>query len=101
MELRGSANRACVLLKCGACKPHASLIVLSSREACVVGKPTVPRPGPDVTSGNLGLISGGTYDVYGVGAIGTSTSTNGGGTFTANVMAGHANENPAMRCALE
>src|ERR1019366_1806380 len=60
-----------------------------------------PALGPDVTSGNLGLISGGTYDVYGVGAIGTSTSTNGGGTFTANVMAGHANENPAMRCALE
>jgi hypothetical protein len=64
---------------------------------------TLPYPaiGPDVTSGNLGLISGGTYDAYSVGAIGTSTSTNGGGSFTAHTVGGFANENPAMRCALE
>jgi hypothetical protein len=59
-----------------------------------------PPIGPDVTNGNIGSVAGGTYDAFGTHALGTSTSQNGGGTFTANADGGHANTNPAMNCAL-
>ena len=54
-----------------------------------------PPIGPDVTSGNLGRCSGGTYD----GTLGTSSSQCTGGTLVADV-AGEANSNPAMDCYL-
>ncbi len=54
-----------------------------------------PLAGPDVSSGNLGNCSGGTY--AGMAATNSSQCT-GGSVVTA--WAGHANANPAMLCYL-
>jgi len=54
-----------------------------------------PVAGPDVTSGNLGNCSGGTY--YGMAATSSAQCT--GGTL-ATAWAGHANANAAMNCYL-
>jgi hypothetical protein len=54
-----------------------------------------PPNGPDVSSGNLGVCSGGTYATANATASGQCT---GGSLVTA--MAGHANSNPAMDCYL-
>jgi len=58
------------------------------------GKPW-PIIGPDVTGGNLGICSGGTYANSGA----TSSAQCSGGTLAAS-GGGHANSNPAMDCYL-
>jgi hypothetical protein len=57
--------------------------------------PNWPAAGPDVTSGNLGNCSGGTY--AGMAAI--LLAQCGSGTL-ASAWAGHSNANPAMECFL-
>jgi len=59
------------------------------------GKPW-PLIGPDVTGGNVGQCSGGTYNH----AFALSSGQCSGGTFVANVNGGHMNSNPAMDCYL-
>jgi hypothetical protein len=59
------------------------------------GKPWPPI-GPDVTSGNLGICSGGIY----AGAQATASSQCTGGSFT-SAWAGHANSIPAQDCYLD
>lgn len=54
-----------------------------------------PLIGPDVTNGNIGICSGGTY----AGALATNASQCAGGTL-ATEFGGHANSNPAMDCYL-
>ena len=54
-----------------------------------------PSNGPDVTSGNLGMCSGGAY----AGMAATSGSQCTGGNLV-SAWAGHANANPAMLCFL-
>jgi hypothetical protein len=54
-----------------------------------------PSIGPDVSGGNIGQCSGGTYNK--VVALSSSQCT--GGTLVAG-LAGHANSNPAMACYL-
>lgn len=54
-----------------------------------------PVIGPDVTNGNLGMCSGGTYG----GMYATSSSQCTGGTLV-TAYGGHANANPAMACYL-
>lgn len=58
------------------------------------GKPW-PPVGPDVSSGNLGVCSGGTY----AGAQATAASQCSGGTFS-SAWAAHANSIPAQDCYL-
>jgi hypothetical protein len=55
---------------------------------------TWPPIGPEVSSGNLGLCTGGTYPYN----MATSSAFCTGGTFTASDAGGHANSNPAMDC---
>jgi hypothetical protein len=55
-----------------------------------------PATGPDVTGGNMGICSGGTFDKsYAI----SSTQCAGGGTLV-TAFGGHANANPAMTCYL-
>jgi hypothetical protein len=54
-----------------------------------------PPVGPDVSSGNVGVCRGGTYD----GAQATSASQCAGGTLAA-AWASHVNANPALDCFL-
>jgi hypothetical protein len=55
-----------------------------------------PATGPDVTGGNMGICSGGTYaNSY----VTSSSQCTGGGTMVA-AFGGHANANPAMNCYL-
>jgi hypothetical protein len=56
---------------------------------------TFPIIGPDVTSGNIGVCSGGTY----AGSLATSAGQCTGGTLSAG-WASHAISNPAMDCFL-
>jgi hypothetical protein len=56
-----------------------------------------PAIGPDVTSGNLGLCTTGTWAR---GAVTDSAMCN-GGTFSANTAGGHVNALPAQKCYLE
>lgn len=56
------------------------------------GKPW-PLIGPDVTGGNVGVCSGGTYN----GDVVTDSSQCGGGT-KISAFGGHANSNPATDC---
>ena len=61
--------------------------------------PPFPPIGPDVTSGQMGRCSGGTYaNSYNTAASSKSCST-GGGTL-ATAFGGHANPNPAAACYL-
>jgi hypothetical protein len=53
-----------------------------------------PPVGPDVTNGNVGQCTTGTYQYL----MGTASSQCSGGSFSASVNAGHANSNPAMDC---
>jgi hypothetical protein len=55
---------------------------------------TWPPIGPEVSSGNLGLCTGGTYPYN----MATSSAFCTGGTITASDAGGHANSNPAMDC---
>jgi hypothetical protein len=55
-----------------------------------------PPIGPDVSSGNAGLCTSGTYN----GAEATSSSQCSGGSYTASSWAGHANVIPAQDCYL-
>jgi hypothetical protein len=59
------------------------------------GKPW-PAIGPDVSSGNLGVCSGGSYPYN----MATTSSQCTGGSFTSSAAGGHANSNPAMDCYL-
>jgi hypothetical protein len=68
----------------------------SSQPSFLTGRPW-PLIGPDVTSGNLGICSGGTYAH--ANATMNSDCTPGGGTLVA-AFGGHANSNPAMECFL-
>lgn len=54
-----------------------------------------PAVGPDVSGGNLGICSGGTY----ANSYATSSSQCAGGTLVV-AFGGHANANPAMSCYL-
>jgi hypothetical protein len=58
------------------------------------GKPWPPI-GPDVTNGNLGVCSGGTYNLN----MGTASSQCTGGSLS-TATGGYANSNPAMDCYL-
>jgi len=71
----------------------ASFIYASAPSWWPSGKPW-PPVGPDVTNGNLGQCSGGTYGSL----FGTASGQCTGGTFLAHVNAGHANSIPAMDC---
>lgn len=55
-----------------------------------------PAVGPDVSSGNTGMCTSGTFS----GIEATSSSQCAGGTFTASAWGGHANVNPAQDCYL-
>jgi hypothetical protein len=55
-----------------------------------------PPIGPDVTAGNLGLCSTGTYKA----SLALNGSQCGGGSFTSTVVDGHVNAIPAMACYL-
>lgn len=59
------------------------------------GSASWPIIGPDVSSGNIGMCSGGTY----AGAAATSSSQCAGGTLV-TAWGSHANANPAMLCYL-
>lgn len=54
-----------------------------------------PPAGPDVSNGNLGICSGGSYP----GVLGSKSSDCSGGSLV-TYAAGHANSNPAMECYL-
>ncbi len=58
--------------------------------------PQYPPIGPDVTSGDIGMCNGGTYNW----SRALSSSQCAGGTLTASANDGYANSNPAMRCYL-
>lgn len=73
----------------------ASFIYASTPSWWPSGKPW-PLIGPDVTSGNEGICSGGTYAKMMTTSSGTCT----GGTFTASVNGGHVNSTPAQDCAI-
>lgn len=55
-----------------------------------------PAIGPDVTGGNLGICSGGTY----AASYATSSGQCAGGGTLGTAFAGHANANPAAACYL-
>jgi hypothetical protein len=59
------------------------------------GKPW-PPVGPDVTSGNLGQCTTGTYALL----MATNSTQCAGGSFSAHVNAGHVNSTPAQDCYL-
>jgi hypothetical protein len=73
----------------------ASFIYSSTPSWWPSGKPW-PIIGPDVTGGNVGQCTGGTYT--NVFATASSQCTGTGGAFTAHVNGGHAYSNPAMDC---
>lgn len=58
--------------------------------------PPFPAIGPDVTNGNLGICTSGTY----AGSLALTASQCAGGSFTASAWGGHANATPAMVCYL-
>jgi hypothetical protein len=58
-----------------------------------------PAIGPDVSAGNVGNCTSGSLATF-APALATSSSQCGGGSFTASVVGGHANTNPAMNCYL-
>ena len=66
-----------------------------SAEPSWFGSAAWPLIGPDVTSGNIGMCSGGTY----AGTAALSSSQCAGGSLT-TAWSGHANANPAMLCYL-
>jgi len=67
-----------------------------SSEPTFLGSIAWPVAGPDVTSGDLGICSGGPYS--GMAALSTAQCGSGGTLVTA--WAGHANANMAMTCYL-
>ena len=71
----------------------ASFVYNSTPSWWPSGKPWPPI-GPDVTNGNIGQCSGGTY----ASLFGTSSGQCTGGSFSAQVNGGHAHSNPAMDC---
>lgn len=73
----------------------ASFIYSSAPSWWPSGKPW-PAIGPDVTNGNLGQCSGGSY----ASLFATASGQCNGGTFSANVNGGHANSIPAQDCYL-
>jgi hypothetical protein len=86
--------------------PNSFFLTATTASSCGTGlswwkNPTlgtcVPLPptGPDVTNGNMGICSGGTY----ANSYATSSSQCGGGTLV-EAFGGHANANPAMTCYL-
>jgi hypothetical protein len=58
--------------------------------------PPYPPIGPDVTNGDIGMCTSGTYDW----SRALNSSQCAGGSFTASVNGGYGNSNPAMRCYL-
>ncbi len=58
--------------------------------------PPYPNIGPDVTSGDIGMCTSGTYKW----SRALTSSQCAGGTFSASVNGGFGNSNPAMRCYL-
>ena len=60
------------------------------------GSMPFPPIGPDVSSGNAGICTSGTYSGYQA----TTSSQCAGGSYTASSWAGHVNVNPAENCYL-
>jgi hypothetical protein len=58
--------------------------------------PPYPSIGPDVTNGDIGMCTSGTYQW----SRALNSSQCAGGTFSASVNGGYGNSNPAMRCYL-
>lgn len=87
--------------------PNSFFLTASTTSSCGTGLswwknpgtatcPPFPTTGPDVSGGNIGTCSGGTYaDSYAI----SNAQCTGGGTLVA-AFGGHANANPAMSCYL-
>jgi len=58
--------------------------------------PPYPSIGPDVTNGDIGICTSGTYQW----SRALNSAQCAGGSFTASVNGGYGNSNPAMRCYL-
>jgi hypothetical protein len=58
--------------------------------------PSYPNIGPDVSSGDIGMCTSGTYKW----SLALNSSQCGGGTFATSINGGFGTSNPAMRCAL-
>ena len=58
--------------------------------------PPYPPIGPDVTNGDIGMCTGGTYEW----SRALTSAQCAGGSFAASVNGGYGNSNPAMRCYL-
>lgn len=58
--------------------------------------PPYPNIGPDVSKGDIGMCTGGTYKW----SRAVAASQCSGGSFSASVNGGYGNSNPAMRCYL-